>query len=95
MVTGADKVVVFYDSDGKIQQKFDYSQTPDAYDFTVAEPSPSSQCVVLGSFNRLHVFNYSVSKAQWEEAQSKIIENFYTVTAMAWKPDGSRLVVVH
>ena len=47
---------------------------------------------MLGSFNRLHVFNWSPSKQIWEEAQTKIIENFYTVSSLAWKPDGSRLV---
>ncbi|CEM08051.1 unnamed protein product [Vitrella brassicaformis CCMP3155] len=30
---------------------------------------------------------------EWEEVVSKIIPNLYTVTALCWKPDGSRLVV--
>jgi hypothetical protein len=43
---------------------------------------------------RLHTFNFSTEKHQWEEAPAKIIDNFYTVTALAWKPDGSRLAAV-
>ena len=77
---------------GRPIQKIDYSKNPDIEDFTVAEQSPSAQTLVIGSFNRLHVFNWSPSKQLWEEAQTKIIDNFYSVSALAWKPDGSRLV---
>lgn len=59
----------------------------------MAEKSPSGQSLVLGSFNRLHIFNWSLSKQIWEESQPKIIDNFYTVSSLSWKPDGSRLVV--
>ena len=38
------------------------------------------------------IFNYNATRGQWDEAPQKTIENFYTVTALAWKPDGSRLV---
>ncbi|KAJ3253804.1 hypothetical protein HK103_005291 [Boothiomyces macroporosus] len=93
MAAGPDRTVVFYDAEGKVLQKFDYSSNPDIQDFTVAEQSPSGQCIVIGSFDRLHIFNYLISKGQWEEAQMKTIENFYTVSALSWKPDGSRLVV--
>lgn len=55
--------------------------------------SPSGCCVALGSYDRIHIFNYLPSKEQWEEAPIKVIENLYTVTSIAWKPDGSRLVV--
>ncbi|KAJ3273642.1 hypothetical protein HDV01_004251 [Terramyces sp. JEL0728] len=93
MAAGPDRTVVFYDAEGKVLQKFDYSLNPDIQDFTVAEQSPSGQCIVIGSYDRLHIFNYLISKGQWEEAQMKTIENFYTISALGWKPDGSRLVV--
>lgn len=93
MAVGPDSVVVFYDTDGKPAQKFDYSQNFDQ-EFTVAEQSPSGQCVVLGSFGKIYIFNFAISKSIWEEVQMKVVENLYTVTALAWKPDGSRLVVV-
>jgi intraflagellar transport protein 172 len=92
MAVGPDRLITFYDHDGKVSQSFDYSQNPDIQEFTCSEQSPSAQTIVLGGFNRLHVFNYVNSKQQWEEVQPKIIENFYSVSALAWKPDGSRLV---
>lgn len=60
----------------------------------MAEMSPSGLSVVLGSYNRFHTFNFNPERSQWEEAPVKIVENFYTVTAMSWKPDGSRLAAV-
>ncbi|KAI8902928.1 hypothetical protein BC833DRAFT_571194 [Globomyces pollinis-pini] len=92
MAVGSDRVVHFYDNEGKPSQKFDYSKNADIQDFNIAEQSPSGQCVVIGSFNKFHIFNFVISKMLWEEAQTKLIENFYTVSALAWKPDGSRLV---
>ncbi|KAJ3395502.1 hypothetical protein HDU92_005616 [Lobulomyces angularis] len=95
VAAGCDKVVVFYDQNGKVVQQFDYSNDENVYDFTTAEFNPSGQSVVLGSFNRFHIYNYSVSSQQWSEAAIKIIDNFYTVTALAWKPDGSRLAAAN
>ncbi|KAJ3152666.1 hypothetical protein HDU86_005539 [Geranomyces michiganensis] len=92
VAAGSDRVVVFYDPDGSVMQEFDYSRDDDEQDFTGAEFSPSGQSVVIGSFNRFHIYNYSAAIGQWEEAPPKVIENFYTVSALAWKPDGSRLV---
>ena len=45
-------------------------------------------------FNRLRIFNWSPRKGLFEEAEPKEIPNLYTVTAMAWKKDGSKLVIV-
>jgi len=49
--------------------------------------------VVVGSFNRFHVYTYNIHRNAWEEAGVKTVENLYTVTALGWKPDGSRLSV--
>ena len=43
---------------------------------------------------RLRVYNWSPRRGAWEEATAKVIPNLYTITAMAWKRDGSRLVAV-
>jgi intraflagellar transport protein 172 len=64
-------------------------------DFTSAEFNPAGTSLVLGSFNRLSIFNWSISKGEWEEVPTKIIENYYTVTSLAWKPDGSRLMAAN
>ncbi|KAI9096123.1 hypothetical protein DFS34DRAFT_154359 [Phlyctochytrium arcticum] len=92
VAAGNDRAVVFYDTEGHVMQEFDYSRDDEEQDFTVAEFSPSGQSVVIGSYNRLHIYNYMTAATQWEEAAPKIIDNFYTVSALSWKPDGSRLV---
>ena len=43
---------------------------------------------------RLRVFNWSPRKGAWDESKVKEIPNLYTITALAWKRDGSRLVAV-
>lgn len=43
---------------------------------------------------RLRVFNWSPRRAGWDEASPKEIPNLYTITALAWKKDGSRLCAV-
>lgn len=79
---------------GRILQNFDYTRDDDEKEFTVAICSPSGQSVVLGSYNRLRVFNWSPRKGSWDESKIKEIPNLYTITSMAWKRDGSRLVAV-
>eukprot|EP01137_Pigoraptor_chileana_P037243 Opistho-2@34026 len=90
---GCDMRIVSYDNDGRIQQQFDYSRDETEREFTAAEVSPSGQSIVVGSFNRLRVFNYSLRKNSWEEGGVKTIENLYTVSSLSWKYDGSRLAV--
>uniref|UniRef100_A0A3Q2XZS2 Intraflagellar transport protein 172 homolog n=1 Tax=Hippocampus comes TaxID=109280 RepID=A0A3Q2XZS2_HIPCM len=91
MVGGCDKKVVAYSRDGQILQTFDYSRDRSEREFTVAASSPSGQSVVLGSFDRLRVFNWAPRRGVWDEAKSKEIANLYTITSLAWKRDGSRL----
>jgi hypothetical protein len=52
MAAGNDAAVTFYDKDGKISQRFDFSHDENEGDFTVADVNPSGRCIVLGSFNR-------------------------------------------
>ena len=52
VVAGTDAKVVFYDLDGLVVQKCDYSQEEQEKEYTSASCSPSGQSVVLGSFNR-------------------------------------------
>ena len=40
------------------------------------------------------MFNWTPRKGSWDESKLKEIPNLYTITAMAWKRDGSRLVAV-
>ncbi|KAJ8275180.1 hypothetical protein COCON_G00098050 [Conger conger] len=91
MVAGCDKKIVAYGKEGPVIQTFDYSRDASEREFTVAATSPSGQSVVLGSYDRLRVFNWSPRRGLWDEAPPKEIPNLYTVTALAWKKDGSRL----
>ena len=41
---------------------------------------------------RLRIYSWSPRKNLWEENKSKEFENLYSITALAWKRDGSRIV---
>ena len=90
---GSDLKVVFYDTDGSVRQKFDHSHDDEMREFTTAKFNPSGETVVVGSFNRFHIYSFNGRSNVWEEVGVKAIENFYTVTSMSWRPDGSRLGV--
>lgn len=45
-------------------------------------------------FFRLRVYNWSPRKGSWDESKFKEIPNLYTITALSWKRDGSRLIAV-
>eukprot|EP00357_Protocruzia_adherens_P015873 CAMPEP_0115035232 /NCGR_PEP_ID=MMETSP0216-20121206/41287_1 /TAXON_ID=223996 /ORGANISM="Protocruzia adherens, Strain Boccale" /LENGTH=1713 /DNA_ID=CAMNT_0002414595 /DNA_START=1 /DNA_END=5142 /DNA_ORIENTATION=+ len=92
-VAGNDGKVVFYDRDGNTIQRFDYSHDDKVKEFTVATFNPSGECVVFGNFNRFYIFNYNRARGTWEENGIKHIDNLYSVTALCWKNDGSRLVM--
>lgn len=43
---------------------------------------------------RLRVLNWSPRRSAWEEGKPKEIAHLYTITALAWKRDGSRICAV-
>ena len=45
----------------------------------------------MGSLDRFQLFAYSQQRGGWVEAGTKHVANLYTVSALGWKPDGSRL----
>lgn len=81
-----------YGGAGRILRQFDYMRDDTEREFTVACCSPSGQAVAVGSWNRMRVYAWSPRKGTWEEAPPKEIPNMYSVTALAWKRDGSRVV---
>lgn len=94
VAAGSDGKVVFYDLEGSVYQLFDYSSDiASIKEFTGACFNPSGENVVLGAYNRLHVFNLNIRRNLWEEAGVKNVDGMYSVTAMSWKLDGSRLCV--
>ena len=48
---------------------------------------------MVGNFDRFYVYNFNTKRPQWDEICCKKIENYYSVTAACWKPDGSKLCV--
>jgi len=90
---GADQMVVFYDKEGGLLQRFDYSRDETEKEFTVAAFNPSGETVVVGSFNRFRIFTIDQHDQTWQDSGMKHVDNLYTLTAMAWKFDGSRLTV--
>jgi len=90
---GNDQLVCFYDKDGMQLQRFDYSRDETEKEFTTAAFNPSGETVVVGSFNRFRTFTLNQHDGSWQDAGAKQIDNLYTITALAWKCDGSRLTV--
>ncbi|XP_053316583.1 intraflagellar transport protein 172 homolog [Spea bombifrons] len=88
---GCDKKLVAYGREGLVVQTFDFSRDPSEKELSTAATSPSGQSVVIGSYDRLRVLNWSSRKSAWEESRPKDIPNLYMITALAWKRDGSRL----
>ncbi|CAG9326113.1 unnamed protein product [Blepharisma stoltei] len=90
---GNDGKVIFYTDDGNVFQRFDYSYDTSVKEFTVAAFNPAGDTVVIGNFNKFFVYGYNPKRPEWVEKLVKNIENLYSVTALCWKPDGSKVVL--
>lgn len=53
---GPDQTICFYDKEGMVLQRFDYSRDETEKEFTCAAFNPSGETVVVGSFNRFRIF---------------------------------------
>ncbi|CAM9471403.1 unnamed protein product, partial [Hapterophycus canaliculatus] len=96
VAAGNDGQVVFYDLDGGMERTFDYSSDPSCREFTTASFNPTGDAVVLGNFDNFHRKKRRTTATRagtWEEAGVRSVENMYTVTALGWRADGSRLAV--
>ncbi|EAL39797.1 AGAP005330-PA [Anopheles gambiae str. PEST] len=93
VVAGCDKKICFYDLQGRAMRTFDYARDEMEREFTVAAASPNGQAVAVGSYDRLRIFSWSPRQNAWAESLCKTIPNLYTVTAVCWRKDGSRLAV--
>ncbi|TPX36361.1 hypothetical protein SmJEL517_g01621 [Synchytrium microbalum] len=91
IAAGSDGLVAFYDDKGNPIQEYDYSQDENEVDFTAITVNANGQSVALGSYNAVYTYNWLKSQQTWEEAKPKQLENFYAVSTLIWKPDGSRL----
>jgi intraflagellar transport protein 172 len=93
VVAGNSSQVKFFDiSGGNAVKTFDYAGNDLIKEFSSCAFNPSGGTVVLGNFNRFIVYAYNNNKNVWEEAGQTAVDNLYSVTALRWKSDGSRLV---
>ncbi|MEW5300130.1 MAG: hypothetical protein WDW38_002966 [Sanguina aurantia] len=90
---GNDSKVVFYDTSGREIQSYDYSADESVREFSSCAFNPAGDTAVFGCYNRFYVYCHNLQRASWDEICVKQIDNFYSVSALAWKPDGSKLVV--
>ncbi len=62
---GNDGKVTFYDLQGNIVSRFDYTSDDRVKDFTLATFNPSGDTVALGNFNKFFVYNYNHKLMAW------------------------------
>ncbi|CAM9498739.1 unnamed protein product, partial [Choristocarpus tenellus] len=86
-------IVVFYDMDGGMERTFDYTTNTSCREFTTATFNPTGDSVALGNYDSFRIYTHDRASGSWEEACERRVENMYTVTALAWRADGSRLAV--
>ena len=93
VVAGNSSQVKFFDiSGGNAIKTFDYTGNDLIKEFSSCAFNPSGGTVVLGNFNRFITYAHNTTKNVWEEAGQTAVDNLYSVTALRWKSDGSRLV---
>jgi intraflagellar transport protein 172 len=88
---GNDGKVHFYEQTGDCFQRFDYSKDERVKEFTCAAFNATGETAIVGNFNRFYVYNFNSKRPQWDEICCKQIENYYSVTSVAWKSDGSKI----
>jgi len=93
VAAGNDRCVRFWSNEGQEGQSFDYGGDSKIKEFTCAAFNPSGESVVLGNFNRFLVYAWHPKSREWTEVAQREVPNLYTVTALCWRADGSRLVV--
>ncbi|XP_071580277.1 intraflagellar transport protein 172 homolog isoform X2 [Temnothorax nylanderi] len=93
LAAGCDKRLTMYDPYGKLVKTFDFSRDFQEREITVACCSPSGQSVAVGSWDKVRIFDWTPRRSVWEETNVRDLPNFYTVTALSWRRDGSKLVI--
>ena len=91
LVAGNSPTILVLDLTGAQTQKLDYAKDAALRDFSAAATHPSGQSVVLGNFSAFLTLVYVHAGNRWEESSRTRVDHLYTITAMTWKADGSRL----
>ena len=90
---GNDGKVIFYDERGGVAHQIDYSNDPKVKEFTGSACNPSGENICLGNFNKFFLYAYNQRRGIWDELACKNVPNLYSVSAISWKKDGSKIVI--
>ncbi|VDP06315.1 unnamed protein product [Soboliphyme baturini] len=90
VAAGSDKRVLVYGYDGQVQQQYDFSVDEEEREFSAGAICPIGQSTfVIGSYDRIRVFERDTRKKAWNDVKTIAIKNFYAVTSLAWAFDGT------
>lgn len=94
LAAGNDCKVIFYESTGDRFAVCDgYAKDEKVKEFTCAAFNNSGMTAIVGNYNRFYMFTFNQRRPQWDETLCKQIDNYYSVTACAWKHDGAQLAI--
>ncbi|ORZ40210.1 intraflagellar transport protein [Catenaria anguillulae PL171] len=63
VVADMDKGVTFFNLQGRVQQQFEYGRDPNEPDLVTIMTSPTGLSVLVGSINKLRVYNYNTQNS--------------------------------
>lgn len=90
---GDDAIATFYNPNtGQRSQYFDFLVGDDGV-FTCGAFNPSGQALVLAQKESLRFFDFNLRSRKWEEGALVRLRHALGFSSLAWKADGSRLVV--
>jgi intraflagellar transport protein 172 len=93
VAAGADLDITFIDSKGVNRSHCDFANQAGLCAFTSATFDPSGSTALVAGKNALLTFQYSPRLQAWA-AQARIdFDGLYSVPAVSWSPDGSRIAV--
>lgn len=84
-VASPDRKLFFYDpANGSVVQRFDYSRDDDATAAASIAMSPNGASLVVGSVDRVQVYNYQSRRQTWDETPAKAFEGLHTGRGSPW-----------
>ena len=55
--------------------------------------NPARDAVVFGGGDSLYIFTHNSKRKIWDEKDIQTYKGLYAITALCWKPDGSKLAL--
>ena len=93
----SESVLRFYDENGKEEQILEESLSTDApvqsHNLTVACASPNGESIIVGAFDEFSLCTWDSVEQCWSTKITRSVKNMLNVSALAWKPNGSSVVV--